>query len=248
MLDTRTLAIINIAGSSLDVIGSLYLAYDLLGGEHGPLRTLTKGVTYGLIIGVGYGIVFGPLFGLATGVTTGITLAWELSRAARRKPRPGFWYETAMSAIRGFGFAVGLTYLFGARFGITFGILGTVGQAIVYRFGVRPSLDYAPSTRPGITRYQFLAVVNRAVGYAIAGYVSALVGHQQARALTFGLEVGLMIGVITAIVSFCMPFIEWAADHMPERLMGVIGVGLILTGFVLQSVQYWVTLLGAKIN
>jgi hypothetical protein len=86
------------------------------------------------------------------------------------------------------------------------------------------------------------------VGYAIAGYVSALVGHQQARALTFGLEVGLMIGVITAIVSFCMPFIEWAADHMPERLMGVIGVGLILTGFVLQSVQYWVTLLGAKIN
>src|SRR5271155_521487 len=103
-IDKHTLALVNLVGSSLDVLGALYLAYDLLGGEHGPLRTLTKGVTYGVIFGVGYGVVFGPVLGLACGVTTGITLAWDLSRAARHGPKPGFWYETTMSAIRSGGF------------------------------------------------------------------------------------------------------------------------------------------------
>ncbi len=248
MMDMRTLAIINIAGSSLDVIGTLYLAYDLLGGEHGPLRTLTKGVTYGVLFGIGYGVVLGPVFGLASGATTGITLGWELSRAARQGPKPGFWYESTMSAIRGFGFAVGASYLFGARFGITFGVLGTAGQVIAYRFGVRPSLDYAPATKPGISRNQILAVVNRTVGYAIAGYISALVGHQHARALVFGLETGVMIGVVTAVANFCMPFVEWRVDHMPERRMGIAGIGMILIGFALQSIQYWVTLIGHTVR
>jgi hypothetical protein len=248
MITTHTLALISIVGSSFDVIGSLYLAYDLLGGEHGPLRTLTKIVTYGLLFGIGYGVVLGPVFGVASGATTGITLAWELSRAARRKPRSGFWYETTMSAIRACGFALGLSYLFGARFGITFGAFGLAGQVVAYRFGARPSLDYAPSTRPGISRLQLLAVVIRTIGYAVAGYISALVGHQQSHALVFGLEIGLMIGAVTAVVSFCVPMIEWAADHMPERLMGVIGVCLILIGFALQSVQYWITLLGLNVK
>jgi hypothetical protein len=43
-----------------------------------------------------------------------------------------------------------------------------------------------------------------------------------------------------------MPFIEWGADHMPAKRMGVIGVGLILSGLALQSIQYWVTLLGVS--
>ena len=34
----HTLALVSIIGSSLDVLGALYLAYDLLGEEHGPLR------------------------------------------------------------------------------------------------------------------------------------------------------------------------------------------------------------------
>jgi hypothetical protein len=41
ILDRHTLALVSIVGSSLDVLGTLYLAYDLFGGEHGPLRTLT---------------------------------------------------------------------------------------------------------------------------------------------------------------------------------------------------------------
>ena len=45
-----------------------------------------------------------------------------------------------------------------------------------------------------------------------------------------------------------MPFVEWMADHVPEKRMGVFGVGLILIGFALQSVQYWVALLDVNIG
>ena len=58
---------------------------------------------------------------------------------------------------------------------------------------------------------------------------------------------GLTIGVVTAISSSCTPFIEWFADHVPAKRMGVFGVGLILVGFSLQSVQYWVALLDVNV-
>jgi hypothetical protein len=85
-IDRHTLAVVSIVGSSLDVLGAMYLAYDLLGGEHGPLRTLTRGVTYGVLFGAGYGLALGPVFGLSSGAAHGITLAWEFSRAARQDP------------------------------------------------------------------------------------------------------------------------------------------------------------------
>jgi hypothetical protein len=45
------------------------------------------------------------------------------------------------------------------------------------------------------------------------------------------------------ISSSCVPFIEWKADHVPAKRMGVFGVGLLLVGFALQSLQYWAALL-----
>ncbi len=83
MIDKHTLAMVNIIGSSLDMLGSLYLAYDLLGGKHGPLRLLTRIVTYSIFFGIGYGIGLGLFFGLASGIATGITISNEFNRAAR---------------------------------------------------------------------------------------------------------------------------------------------------------------------
>jgi len=247
-IDKHTLALVSIAGSSLDVLGALYLAYDLLGGEHGPLRTLTRGVTYGALFGALYGLALGPVFGLASGVAHGLTLAWEFSRASRGGPKPGFWLDTAMSAIRGCGFALGAAYLYGGTFGATFGVLSTVGQALAYRIGLRPTIDYRPARRPRVTRHQLLAAVNRAVGYAVAGYISALAAQQHANAMSVGLKAGLAIGAVTAVAIPWTPFVEWTADHVPEKRMGVYGVGLILIGFALQSVQYWLALLDVSIG
>jgi len=247
-IDKHTLALISIIGNSLDVLGALYLAYDLLGGDHGPLRTLTRAVTYGALYGTGYGLALGPVFGLASGVAHGITLAWEYSRASRHEPRPGFWLDTAMSAIRGGGFGLGASYLFGAPFGIAFGGLSTAGQAIAYRMGIRPTVDYKPASRPRLSRFLLLAAVNRTAGYMATGYLSSLVAHQREHATAVGLKTGLAIGVVTAIAGTCTPFIEWMADHVHEKRMGVFGIGLILIGFTLQSVQYWVALLDVTVR
>ncbi|HEV3202682.1 MAG TPA: hypothetical protein VGZ73_32535 [Bryobacteraceae bacterium] len=248
MIDKYTLALVSVVGSSLDVLGALYLAYDLLGGEHGPLRTLTRAVTYGVLFGAGYGLALGPVFGLATGVAHGITLGWEFSRASRTGLKPGFWYDTAMSAIRGASFALGAAHLYGVIFGVTFGTLSTVGQVVAYRAGIRPTIDYQPAMRPRLTKLQFLATVNRTIGYGAAGYLSALAANERANALSVGVKTGLVVGVVTAVFGTCTPFIEWMADHVPEKRMGALGIGLILIGFALQSVQYWLTLLDVSIS
>src|SRR5207302_11164147 len=80
-MDHRTVAAVSITGISLDVLGSLYLAYDLLGGQHGPLRLITRAVTYSIVFGLGLGLGLGLLFGLTAGIATGVTIAIELNRA-----------------------------------------------------------------------------------------------------------------------------------------------------------------------
>ena len=246
-VDRHTIALVSIIGSSLDVLGALYLAYDLLGGEHGPLRTLTRFVTYSTIFGIGYGAALGPVFGLTCGAAHGITLAWEYSRASRQEPEAGFWLYTATSAIRGCGFALGTAYLFGIPFGLVFGGLSTVGQMVAYRMGIRPTVNYKPATRPRLTRFQVLAAANRTAGYTVTGYISSLVARRPEHAIAVGLKAGLAIGLVTVIAGAFTPFIEWSADRLPERRMGVAGVGLILIGFTLQSAQYWATLLDVKV-
>ena len=247
-IDRHTIALLSIIGTFLDVLGGLYLAYELLGGEHGPLRTLTRAVTYGTLFGVGYGLALGPVFGVVSGLAHGITLGWEYARAARHAAPSGFWLDTAMSAIRGGGFGLGAAYLFGGPFGITFGVLSTAGQVIAYRLGIRPTLNYKPASRPRLTWLLLLAAANRMVGYTATGYVSSLVAQQPQHAVAVGLKAGLVIGIVTALVGPLTPFIEWRADHVPERRMGVFGIGLMLIGFTFQSVQYWVALLDVTIR
>jgi hypothetical protein len=246
-IDKHTVALISIIGSSLDVLGALYLAYDLLGGEHGPLRTLTRAVTYGALFGTGYGLALGPLFGVMTGIAHGITLGWEYARASRNEPNR-LWRDVVMSAIRAAGFGLGAAFLFGPRFGIAFAVLSTIGQTIAYRFGIRPSADYRPASRPRLSRFLLLAAANRTVGYAITGYLSSIVAQQREHAIAVGLKTGLAIGIVTAIAGCFTPFVEWTADRVPEKSMGVFGIALMLTGFALQSTQYWIALLDVKVR
>jgi hypothetical protein len=81
-LDRHTLAAINLAGILLDLMGGLYLAYDLLGGRKGPLRVITRIATYSLVFGFGYGLPLGVRFGLVAGSGFGIALGLEFWRAS----------------------------------------------------------------------------------------------------------------------------------------------------------------------
>src|SRR5258707_8966269 len=160
-MDHHTVAAISITGTSLDVLGSLYLAYDLLGGQHGPLRLLTRAVTYSLVFGIGYGLGLGLFFGLVAGIATGITLAIEFNRAARGLDHYSLPWEGLFSAIRGFAFGAGLYRILGFGFAIAFAILITLGQVLAYSRGMRPAADYTPARRPPLTRRQFWGTVLR---------------------------------------------------------------------------------------
>lgn len=242
LMSHHTLAAISIIGTCLDVLGSLYLAYDLLGGQHGPLRLLTRAVTYSIVFGIGYGLGLGLFFGLASGIATGVTIAIELSRAARGLPPYSLFWEVWFSAIRGAAVAAGIYQILGLRFALAFGVLIVGGQIFAYSRGMRPSLDYAPARRPRLARRGLWGAVVRTIGYTTAAIIcSALVRHVD-HPWIFAIRVGVVTGLVTGTGNTLAPFIEYYADHLPERRMGVFGIGLILLGFALQSVQYWLAL------
>jgi hypothetical protein len=44
------------------------------------------------------------------------------------------------------------------------------------------------------------------------------------------------------------PYIQFYADNLPERRLGAVGIGLILYGFALQSIQYWLALFDVRLK
>jgi hypothetical protein len=247
-MDHHTVAAISITGTCLDVLGSLYLAYDLLGGQHGPLRLLTRAVTYSLVFGIGYGIGLGFFFGLASGIATGITLWIEYNRAARGLDHYALPWEGLFSAIRGLGFAAGLYRILGSGFAIAFAILITIGQILAYSRGMRPATDYSAARRPRLTRRQFWGTVVRTVGYIATALICSAFIHHVDHAWAFAIRVGLVTGIVTGVGATVNPYIEYYADNLPERRLGVFGIGLILCGFALQSLQYWFALLDVRLT
>jgi hypothetical protein len=241
-MDHHSLAVISITGSCLDVLGSLYLAYDLLGGQHGPLRLLTRAVTYSIVFGIGYGIGLGVFFGLVSGVATGITLSIELNRAARGLDHYSLPWEGLFAAIRGFAFGAGLYRIVGLGFAIAFAILITVGQVFGYSRGISPVMDYVASRRPRLTRRQFWATVVRTVGFMATALICSHLVHHVDHPWSFAIRVGLVTGIVTGVGQTVVPYIEYYADNLPQRWLGAFGIGLILCGFGLQSLQYWLAL------
>jgi len=247
-MDHHIVAAVSITGTCLDVLGSLYLAYDLLGGQHGPLRVLTRAVTYALVFGIGYGVGLGPFFGIVAGLATGTTVAVELNRAARGLDHFAWPWEIFFSAVRGLGFGAGLYRATGLGFAAAFAALITAGQAVVYSRGVRPAVDYTAARRPRMTRRQIWATVIRAFGYTISALVCSFFIHHIDHAWLFAIRVGLVTGAVTGIGIAVNPYIEYYADHLPERRLGAFGIGLILCGFALQSMQYWLALLDVRLT
>jgi hypothetical protein len=245
-LDHHTVAAISIAGTCLDVLGSLYLAYDLLGGQHGPLRLLTRAVTYSIVFGIGYGIGLGPFFGFSSGIVSGITTAIELNRLARGFDHYSLPWEGLFSAIRGVGFGAGLYRIVGLEFASAFAVLITVGQVFGYSRGISPSMDYGASRRPRLTRRQFWGTVVRTFGYFSAALICSALVHRVN--WSFSIRVGLVTGIVTGVGQTVNPYIEYYADNLPARRLGVFGIGLILCGFALQSLQYWLTLFDVRLS
>jgi hypothetical protein len=157
-------------------------------------------------------------------------------------------WEGLFAAIRGAGFAAGLYPITGQRFAVAFGVLITAGQMVAYTRGTRPAMDYTASGRPRMTRRQFWRTVERAFGYLVTALVCSALVHHVEHPWLFAIRVGLVAGVVTGLGQTLIPYIEYYADNLPERRLGAFGIALILCGFALQSVQYWVALLDVRLG
>lgn len=228
---------LSLAGIILDALGGLYLAYDLLGGKRGPLRILSRAVTYSVVFGIGYGIGFGPLFGVVAGLGLGSSLALESAVIASELTNPTL-RAIIFSIIRGGTLGVASWLTFGARFGALFGLAAAVALEVVYLSGLAPIKLYSTIGRPKFTREGFIASLCRASAIGGAAFLTGVLLRDRVHAEAFALEVGVVVGIVSLFVTTVSPFVEWWVDSLPERKLGALGAALVVAGFLLQAVQY----------
>ena len=239
-LSRQLVAELSLTGMGFDVLGGCYLAYDLLGGKHGPLRTIARATGYVALFFIGYLIVLGARYALVAASGMGILLAIEYRRASSSP-------ETARStpSIVQFGFLRGIVLGLAAmtiapiRFAALFGIFSGAGLAGSYVIGFAPTHDYETQAKPRLSRHRLLASLLRAIAVSTAGILASLLTEAGSHWLFVGLRFGLAAGVVSALVSLFSPAIEWQIENLPERRLGMLGLGSILIGMILQSVQYW---------
>ena len=101
----QLIPLLSLTGVVLDALGGLYLAYDLLGGKRGPLRLLSRVLTYSAIFGLGYGATLGLWFGLAGALVSGpsIEISTLQTRTGDRSLayRMGFDCDSTRVVVRG---------------------------------------------------------------------------------------------------------------------------------------------------
>ncbi|MDE2143707.1 MAG: hypothetical protein KGJ84_14960 [Elusimicrobia bacterium] len=249
ILQTRTLAWLGLAGTVSDAVGGLYLTYELLGGNRGPLGLLTRAATYGLIFALGYGLAFGPFFGAVAGVGLGGILALEFWRVAYYQRTRGYsplYNVRSAGAARGVVLGLAAMTVFGWQFGAIFAGLNAVFMFAVYHLSFAPVQDYAPSRDLRLSPHARNAAVFRAVAVGISGGLTGWIEARHVHAAGFGLTIGLVVGLTGLVLGAVTPVIEWWVENLPERTLATVGFLLIALGLVLQSVQYVTVLLVSR--
>src|SRR5438876_5997598 len=168
-------------------------------------------------------------------VRTGIALSIEFNRAARGLDHYSLPWEGLFSVIRGFAFGAGLYRILGFGFAIAF----------CHSYHNRPSIRLF-SRHASCHRLcrvsSSAAYASSTVGFMATALVCSAFIRQVDHTWSFAIRVGLVTGIVTGVGTKLNPYIEYYADNLPERRLGVFGIGLILCGFAMQSLQYWLAL------
>lgn len=242
-MDQQTSATINLIGMLFDAAGGLYLAYDLLGGEKGPLSTFTRVFTYSLIITVIYTVAMGLRFGLLAGVSLGVAIGLHLDRLNKdlKDTRP-FLFGISLLRSIGLGCAVGT--IDGAISGVFIGIIVFSASMILPIFGISPELLKDTGKRPSLSK-QKLMLTLIFLGIAILCDVLfiALGINQTQTSVPNMIKITSTVAVAIFFVSYISPTIEWYADNVEPRRLGYLGVVLFTIGFFIQALPSLVTVM-----
>jgi len=241
IVTSRELAWCGAMGSFLAALGSMYWAYEILGGQTGPMNLLTRTVSYSLMYIVCYSLFFGLWFGIIAGAGLGVILSLEHIRIVRHQHKYGsspLHHLPSLGAARGLVIALAALRPYGWRFAITWGGFGAVGLYIVYRNGFAPTFDYRSHTRPVLSKHRLMASLLRGVAVGTAGVLAGLFQARTLHSILFGIYVGVAAAIVSFFVTTFSPFIEYWADNMPSRRLAAMGVVVMLIGMLLQTVQY----------
>jgi hypothetical protein len=229
--------VLSLTGVILDALGGLYLAYDLLGGKRGPLRTITKSVSYGVMFACVYGIPLGMWFGLAGLLVSGPALSLEIGR--RENSRDLTAYEAlAFALLRAASFGAAGWLAKDSWFGISFGVFSAIGLVATYLV-----IGATPLDHPRIDKYVLKRAVFRGASIGLAAILAGAI-NKEPHTLIYGVEVGLVTGISSGLLVAVAPSVEAWVDNLPDRQLGGFGAMLVLIGSLLQTAQYLFPLAG----
>jgi hypothetical protein len=239
---------LGLIASLLGATGSLYLAYDLLGGANGLLGNFTRLVTYTIsyivIFGLGMGLRFGLLAGTGLGITLGVEY-WFVARVSRRDFRfkPHLTDILLSSLARALSIGLGLAWQF-RQFEIFpwFFLVDFLGVFIGYWVGLAPAASRRVDLRPGFSRRELIAAPIRGMAAALALYVSMRITGVDIGFRSTGIRLFLTVTLGSVILSYFVPSVEWITESLPKRWLVGVGAACVVMGFFLQTVIYCVQL------
>ena len=241
---------LSLVGMGLDILGGCYLAYDLLGGKHGPLRTIARATGYVALFFIGYAVVLGFKYAAVAATGMGISLAIEFRYAAmsQGESQKHRGLQLLFGFLRGLVLGLAGATIAGLSFGAVFGVLSGIGLTISYALGYAPTRDYETKSRPHLSKHKILASFFRAIAVSVAGLAAGFISMPVTHWVVFGLKLGLAAGTVSALATLLSPVIEWQIENLPERRLGFFGLILILFGVVFQSVQYWIVVFDLSVQ
>lgn len=250
-LSEQAVAGISLAGSVCDVVGALYLAYDVFRRHAGPLGLLTRAVTYSLVMAVPGWALLGPAFAAIAGSGLGTLIAldqWRLSRHQRLQLSSPLTQSAWAGAARGVVLGLACIPDRGWRFGLaTSGCAGGLA-GLLYGAGLVPT--FRPYRGGGWLppRHAMRAAVLRGLALG-AGVIAAgaLVGRGGAAgagaATELGLELAGLVALVSVLVALVAPVVEFWIDNAHDSFFVYAGLGLLFCGLVLDSIPHIVVLL-----
>lgn len=233
VMEPHFAAQLTLLGMACDVVGGIYLAYDLLGGEKGPLNTFFRLVNYSVLAILIFCIALGPKFAIPAGLGIGCAFGLHLENASRNNPDT-LWFLFKLGLIRALGIGIGVWVNGYPTMSWVMAIIVMIMSVILPRFGISPATVYQSDKKPQLKKKQLIIAATLG-GIAM---VTAFLGAEitgQSLAVQFGVRMGLTFACTTLLVTTLCPIIEWYADNLPPKTFGFIGALLFVIGFSIQA-------------
>ena len=226
---------LTLLGMACDLVGGLYLAYDLFGGEKGPLSTITRLVNYSLLMIAGFLFTLGPKFALLAGIGLGSAFGLHIDRIGKGKADT-FRFLLGIGTIRAVSVILALRAVGYTSLGLTIGLGAFLVTIFSTKLKITPAAFYQSDKKPHLKKAQLIIAMSLGGLAVTMALVGASFDSDSLEVVHFGIKLGLTFAGTVLIVTTISPMIEWYADNLPDRSFGIAGAILFMTGFLIQAI------------